>query len=409
VTPDIRTIIFLLIVTAGLMTVTLWLATRTRRVTGLSRWNAGLAVFACAWLLIALRGLLPAILSVALADALLLAGLCLQIAALLEFHGRPVPRWLTTAPAVSLFIALVPLLHAYGTLTLVASASNCAALLIGAIIAARVGAAAGAVRWLMAGVMVLGATLVMLRAVDIALAAEAPLGMFTGDWLHAAAFASLFAVMVTSSFAFLVMQHNRAELALTALANHDALTGLANRREFKARAEAALDTARRHGRSLAVLMLDLDQFKQVNDRHGHAAGDDVLRYVAATLCLQLRGADLCGRLGGEEFAVLLPDTGLEEALQVGERIRRAVEESRIATDHAPEPLRVTVSIGGAAADGTAASVDALLDAADERLYEAKRAGRNRVLGAAPQPVAGGSLSSSSRSASASSLRSGMVA
>jgi diguanylate cyclase (GGDEF)-like protein len=165
---------------------------------------------------------------------------------------------------------------------------------------------------------------------------------------------------------------------LARLAAHDPLTGLSNRRDFMERAEAACSTARRYGRELCVLMLDLDHFKRINDTCGHAAGDDVLRFIAATLALQLRGADLTGRIGGEEFAVVLPETGLEAGLQTAERIRAAVERAAIPTAHAPQPLQVTVSIGLAARGASGTTLPELLHLADGALYEAKRAGRNRV-------------------------------
>jgi diguanylate cyclase (GGDEF)-like protein len=167
---------------------------------------------------------------------------------------------------------------------------------------------------------------------------------------------------------------------LRKLASNDVLTGLANRRGFIHRGEQACALARRHGRDLSVLMLDLDHFKAVNDRFGHAAGDDVLRFVAATIGLQLRTTDICGRTGGEEFAVVLPETSLEEALNTAERIRHAIERAPIPTDEAKKPLRVTASIGVATFMESGETLEEVLSEADRALYEAKRDGRNRVCG-----------------------------
>ena len=166
---------------------------------------------------------------------------------------------------------------------------------------------------------------------------------------------------------------------LSELATRDALTGLGNRRDFMARAEAACGLARRHRRELCVLMLDIDHFKAVNDRHGHAAGDDVLRLVSETFALALRNADICGRIGGEEFAAVLPETGPKQAMQTAERVRQAIADKALPTVHAPEPLRVTVSVGVAALSHSE-SLDELLARADKNLYEAKRTGRNRIVG-----------------------------
>ena len=171
-----------------------------------------------------------------------------------------------------------------------------------------------------------------------------------------------------------------SQCELAEMAHRDPLTGLGNRRDFMERGGAACQTARRYGRELCVLMIDIDHFKAVNDRYGHAAGDDVLRHLAVTLQLVLRGADICARIGGEEFAVLLPEADVQAAREVAERIRRAVEATRVPSEQAPEPLQVTVSIGVAPFKAQS-SLEATLARADRALYRAKRDGRNRVHGA----------------------------
>jgi diguanylate cyclase (GGDEF)-like protein len=160
------------------------------------------------------------------------------------------------------------------------------------------------------------------------------------------------------------------------MAERDALTGLANRRRLRAAGEHEYRRARRFGHPIAALMLDLDHFKQVNDRHGHGAGDDVLREVARRIRAIVREIDVPARYGGEEFAVLLPETGLDTAREVAERIRRAVAETPIATRQGP--LAVTLSAGVAVLDSGGGDLGTLLGAADAALYQAKAAGRNRV-------------------------------
>jgi diguanylate cyclase (GGDEF)-like protein len=123
-------------------------------------------------------------------------------------------------------------------------------------------------------------------------------------------------------------------------------------------------------------MLDLDHFKQVNDRYGHGAGDDVLREVAHRIQATVREIDVPARYGGEEFAVVLPETGLDTAREVAERIRRAVAGAPIATRQGP--VAVTLSAGVAVTDARSGELGALLEAADGALYQAKAAGRNRV-------------------------------
>lgn len=164
-------------------------------------------------------------------------------------------------------------------------------------------------------------------------------------------------------------------------ARFDALTGCANRRHFLAELEGELKRAARFDLPGALAVLDIDRFKAVNDQHGHAAGDAVLRHFAHTVAGCLRSSDLLGRIGGEEFAVLLPQTDLAGARELAERIRRTVEESPV-TDETQRP-RCTVSIGVAQWAGTGESVENLLARADGALYAAKRNGRNRVCAALP--------------------------
>jgi diguanylate cyclase (GGDEF)-like protein len=190
--------------------------------------------------------------------------------------------------------------------------------------------------------------------------------------------------IVTSIFGHYVEASERLET----LARSDPLTGLANRRRFGEAFEEALERAQRVETSahtppqLAAIMLDIDFFKRVNDRFGHAAGDRVLTIFAQILQANLRSVDLPARVGGEEFAALLPDTDLATATAVAERVRRAVE-SHVRDDAPPDSadaIAFTVSIGVAASpEDCAADYEALMQVADRRLYLAKESGRNRVV------------------------------
>jgi two-component system cell cycle response regulator len=156
---------------------------------------------------------------------------------------------------------------------------------------------------------------------------------------------------------------------LEALLREDALTGLSNRRAILTQLGGMVSAARRHGHPLSIAVLDLDHFKWVNDRHGHKTGDEVLVAAAHALGTHLRAEDQLGRLGGEEFLVLLPDTDGVAAVHVAEKLRAALA-------GASAPVRVTVSVGVATWDGEAP--EDLLQRADEALYAAKDAGRDRV-------------------------------
>jgi len=167
-----------------------------------------------------------------------------------------------------------------------------------------------------------------------------------------------------------------AENKLVTLATHDFLTGLLNRREMHRRLEEELQRARRNGMPFSIFMLDLDHFKKVNDVHGHSAGDLVLQAVAAVMQQTVRLYDLCGRYGGEEFLVALPDTDLAEAAATAERLRLAIANQQIAvTDGAT--LQITASIGVASLNPSE-TIDQLVSRADDAMYLGKQQGRNQV-------------------------------
>ncbi len=157
----------------------------------------------------------------------------------------------------------------------------------------------------------------------------------------------------------------------------DPLTGLYNRRYANAHLDAILDRSRQRGDELTIMMLDLDRFKSINDRYGHAAGDMVLREFSRRLQANVRGVDLVARMGGEEFMVIMPEAGPHSAAEIAERIRSATAEPPFAVGEKGETRPVTVSIGYAVLRQRE-SVLELIKRADEALYASKNAGRNRV-------------------------------
>jgi len=156
----------------------------------------------------------------------------------------------------------------------------------------------------------------------------------------------------------------------------DSLTGLYNRRQFLELAELEFNRARRYAHPLSAMMLDIDQFKQVNDTYGHTFGDRILQSVATRWRENLRDIDLAGRYGGDEFVVLLPEIALEGARRAAERLRAGIAEAPIDTEKGP--LSVTISIGVVTLTPDHPDLASLLDQADAALYKAKNAGRNRV-------------------------------
>jgi len=200
------------------------------------------------------------------------------------------------------------------------------------------------------------------------------------EWLRTAQKVVLITLLITLSlealfiFRPLVGRVRRYASSLYELATCDSLTGLANRRHFMDVGNRELLLARRSGRSLSVVMLDLDHFKSVNDTYGHAVGDLVLKRFASIALAMLRNSDVIGRIGGEEFALILREMSPSEAGAVAEKLRVAV-----AKDSSEGLPAFTVSIGISVVDASDSSLDDVLRRADKALYAAKREGRNRVV------------------------------
>ncbi|TXT35819.1 MAG: PAS/PAC and GAF sensor-containing diguanylate cyclase [Comamonadaceae bacterium] len=184
-------------------------------------------------------------------------------------------------------------------------------------------------------------------------------------------------IAFASNLAAIAIENRRTQEELERRAYLDYLTGLANRRYFFEQAEKELDRVRRYGGVLSVLMLDIDRFKLVNDTYGHKVGDLVLQKLAEVCLASLRDIDIIGRIGGEEFAILLPQTASEQALQAAERLRVAIAGAEI-PQQSGLPLHFTASFGATVLVDKDASMDILLSQADQALYQAKAQGRNRV-------------------------------
>jgi diguanylate cyclase (GGDEF)-like protein len=206
---------------------------------------------------------------------------------------------------------------------------------------------------------------------------------FASVWLTVLSFeALLFTIAV--AFIMLAMAKERTEQEHKNAALADQLTGVANRRGFLVESDE-LTSQQDAPQTAAVLLMDLDHFKSINDRFGHALGDRVLQVFAQTASANIRPTDLIGRLGGEEFAVLLCNVGRERALVTAERIRSTFAEVAIEVDG--RPVAATVSIGMVMCEGRAVDVPGLLVLADQALYRAKERGRNRVeLAGAERPT-----------------------
>jgi diguanylate cyclase (GGDEF)-like protein len=304
-----------------------------------------------------------------------IGGVLLEVAAYCIFFGMP--RWRRVASL---------------------SALACGAVLIGALAA---GITRQQMQWLVSALMfALGAAVLLLRdrkapllqhiiGVNDALFAIAIWAwlLMENGRLDAAitpvggvTYLFSYLMMIVNGFGFLLLCKQKDDEKMRRLATVDGLTDTLNRRAFFERADSARMLALRLRKPIALMMLDLDHFKRLNDGFGHACGDEALRVFADTARGVLRDHDLMGRLGGEEFAVALPGTGLEGALHAAERLRVAVAEAPLLS--CAGTYRMTVSIGLVMVDANEA-LTAALARADHALYAAKTAGRNRVEVGAP--------------------------
>lgn len=187
---------------------------------------------------------------------------------------------------------------------------------------------------------------------------------------------------VATAFVIFMLVSERAVTAHRTAASMDPLTGMFNRRGFAEATSRVIEREANAGRPVTVLIFDIDHFKSINDRFGHPAGDEILKLFAAVVVNTLRITDLSGRIGGEEFAALLP-CSLEDAVIAAERVREAFESSGIVDETGPVDTTVSIGVAGGPA-GT--ELEVLLAAADTALYQAKRGGRNRVEAAEELPL-----------------------
>jgi diguanylate cyclase (GGDEF)-like protein len=352
-----------------------------RRRDGLGRWAAALLVNAVGHLLIMLRGQVPDIFSVVAGNVLLSCVFVGMIAAIYQFQDRPA-RWplLLAAPAVVTVFVTMFMDNFSARASFVGLVIGLQAIWALAATLERRHATVGRGQWLLVAGLALEALVLGGRSVLTVATPETATSILQGSVLQTVTFMATFSVVLVSSVGFVFMSRDRTDENNRVMAAVDPLTGVANRRSLISALDRDVSRAIRTHEPIALMMVDIDHFKHVNDRYGHPAGDEVLCSVVSVLRQRVRAQDLVGRYGGEEFMVLLPDTDLVGAEQLARELCKAVEESRcFAQGAGPEGVVVTVSIGvfgGHLESGD--SWDMLIAAADRALYQAKNNGRNRV-------------------------------
>jgi diguanylate cyclase (GGDEF)-like protein len=381
---DVRTMLVVLAATSMLMALMLWLAFPGSR-DGLGKWALALVLQGCAWALFAARGLSSDLITIVVGNLLYSTGVALKIVSLLQFQRRRAPAWLPMVLPVSVAGLFLMLLNDPLRQALLNGLAYAAAFAVIAWLMWRPPhTTSQRIRWLMIITYATAATGFLARGIlgfsqsDLLPDPLAPSALQTFSHVIG------YMLVISSATGILLMHKERADEATRQLAAIDPLTGVYNRRIFIELADMALARAQRMHTPLSLLMLDLDHFKGINDRHGHLVGDEVLKSFVRLVQTCLRREDLMVRFGGEEFCILLPDAALEGALSLAERIRALVEETPM--DVNSHAIRITVSFGvDSVRAGEPGSVGMLLERADAALYRAKQAGRNRIASYVPLP------------------------
>lgn len=382
---DVKTILVMNITACFLLAVALRAAIRSplrESRDGLWLWLASLVVQAVAYTLLTASEAGNLVLYNVMAHAVLATFITLQAAAVFQFFGRRLSSWWHLLPSLLVATLFGLAAGSTSTLNIFAGVFFGTAYVVLAAVTHHLGTGmkSAGLRLLVVG-FALGAGAFFVRGLPAVVMPDILGGHIKQDTLVMGGLFLSFSVLVLTSVGFLVLQKDRAEEAATKLAVTDPLTGVFNRRTFLDLAEKEIARSRRTSSPLSLVLFDLDHFKGINDRYGHLAGDYVLKRFVEIAKICLRQEDLLVRYGGEEFCVLLPDTDVESAAALAERIRAAIEYSSFVYGEGKteKAIRVTVSGGVARLDREfAEDIGSLVSRSDEALYAAKEGGRNQI-------------------------------
>ncbi|MBV9259768.1 MAG: GGDEF domain-containing protein [Pseudolabrys sp.] len=360
----------------GLLLLFAWV--QNTAITAVAWWGFAYLVRAASIVLFGMFGNVPDLISIDLANALLFTAFALTWTGARVFDGRPAePVYLVTGAVLWLLVCRLPVLtESLDARVLISSGIITAYTWLTAYEFWQGRAEALVSRWPAIFMLFAHGALFLLRTPLIAILPWSPGNNMLGSvWLTVLSFEALL-FTISIAFILLAMAKERTELRHREAALVDPLTGIANRRAFLQEAAAHAKRHMGNPRPSSVLLIDLDHFKSINDRYGHAVGDQVLEVFAETARQTVRASDLIGRLGGEEFAAVLTDMPQDKAFAVAERLRADFAQAAATVDG--RPVGATVSVGIVNCDGPLFDVAGLLAQADQALYFAKERGRNRV-------------------------------
>lgn len=369
---DIKTIFILLILVDGTLALAVgWMATEARD--GLRVLAAALGVHAVGYLFLVLRGDIPDFVSIICGNTAIAVAYSLFLLAIRRFLNRPCPLWLLIAPPLVVAAGAALSLDSFPQRTVIANGVFVLQRLMSArdLLRERLGSSMRGRNLVLLGLGISSALLVarvgatILRPQDLA-------AIFQPSAVQQISFLLLFLSLLLVANGFLMMTKERSDDQLRQAARRDHLTGCWNRVHIEEVVAQELAQLNRYGHPIAALLVDIDWFKAINDRHGHDRGDSVLREFSEVVRASLRGTDVLCRWGGEEFLVILPMTGLAEAIGLAERLRREVADHAFSIGE-----RVSVSIGVAACL-SADTWENWFHRVDAALYRAKTSGRNQT-------------------------------
>jgi len=377
---DPRTFLIVANLLGVLCALVLWVQAKSfpDDIEGLRDWALAVVLIGCASGFASLRGYLPDGLSIVAASGMLLLGQLLLIVGLQRYGGQE-PVWRPSLDVIGAVMLLIAWLtygtHTYQGRIFIMALMHIGFFSQGALLAWRAAPQGFGSRFLSVAFM-LGAAVAVWRLLTLSMAAGESDDVFDRNLIQQV-YLGMFSLGVLGlSIGFILLANERLRVELEFMATRDPMTGAFNRRAFFSRAAIEWARGMRSRRPLAVVTSDIDFFKKVNDTYGHHIGDLVIKDFANRSARMLRVPDILARFGGEEFMILLPDTGLAEARHVAERIRQEIGTHRDkALPHYTVSLGVAVTQGEA---GQAADIEALIAEADAALYRAKQGGRNRV-------------------------------
>ena len=376
---ELRTLLLALAAVDLMAAAILWTGAGRRLKHGLAGWIGSLFARALAVSLLVLT-VEPRAAALSVAAALLGLSATLQAGALVSYDGRHLPTWVHTAVMAGIAIPFVLLASDSANLILFGGLVFGTLAAAVAVIAARLSTGGRRMRSraLVVAAFALIAVVLYSRGLTSVMFAQ-PLAAFLSPGpIGAAGFVLAAAAAMVSSFAFLALHNERAENEALRMATMDPLTGAYNRRTFHEIAERELSRARRYGQPLSIIVLDIDHFRALNEKHGHRVGDEVLQRIADLVRAALRKEDMVVRYGGEEFLVMLNEVPGPGAVVVAGRMRKSIEAAAI--EASGNRFSITVSVGVAARlDEGPESIEDLLARAEEALALAKQRGRNRVV------------------------------